>query len=172
MTKELLCSASKTISSQLILPCDTNSYKTLYGGRLMELIDSIAFISFAKHTRRKGVTASIDELHFIAPLPEGDTLTIETYVSGTAHRSVEVFVKVIGETLATSQCYLAATAFITFVIIPDEQETFVMPKVVPQSKEEIYVCAGYEQRRLNRLNKRQDAIEFHDHLSITTDFTK
>ena len=45
-------------------------------------------------------------------------MCVETFVSGVHHKSMEVFVKVVGEDLTTGERYLAATCFTTFVAIP------------------------------------------------------
>ena len=80
-----------------------------------------ASISVSRHCRRGAVTASLDNLIFLKPLHENHSVCIESYVSGTHHKSMEVFVKVIGENLVTGDRYLAATCFTTFVAIPSHR---------------------------------------------------
>lgn len=159
------CKETRIHTTHYILPSDTNGHRTLYGGKLMEMIDSVAYISFAKHTRLAGVTASMDQLNFIAPLPEGDAVTIETYVSGVSKHSVEIFVKVTGEHPQKGERYLAATAFLTFVPTQKTHD-FVMPAIIAESVEEQLVCNGYEQRRSARLLVREDAKAFNEQLEV------
>ncbi|OJG40991.1 hypothetical protein RV02_GL001335 [Enterococcus gilvus] len=76
---------------------------------------------------------------------------------------MEVFVKVIGEDLATGERYLAATCFTTFVAVPshmNEEKQFTVPHVVPETEEEKMVCGGYEKRRNHRLKERTEYQNF------------
>lgn len=163
---EKYCQDSRTVTTHYILPSDTNGHGTLYGGRLMEMIDSVAYLAFAKHTRLVGVTASMDQLNFIAPLPEGDAVTIDTFVSGVSNRSVEVFCKVTGEHPQKGKTYLAATAFLTFVATQKPEHPEGIAAVIPQTDEEKLVCEGYERRRTARLNDREKDKEFNNRLTL------
>ena len=114
-------SESRVEQTHLILPGDTNHHNTLFGGVLMQIIDNVSSICFFRHTRGVlGVTASMDNLNFIAPLPVSHAVTVSAMMSGTGNSSGEVFCKVIGENLATGERYLAATAFLTFVAPADD----------------------------------------------------
>ncbi|HJG48368.1 MAG TPA: hypothetical protein K8U70_05750 [Facklamia tabacinasalis] len=90
---------------------DTNRHNTLYGGNLMRMMDNVSAISFTRHTRSLGITASMDVLNFIKPLPVSHSVCIETMISGVGKKSAEVFAKVIGENLTTGERYLDAMAF-------------------------------------------------------------
>lgn len=101
------------------------------------------------------MTASLDNMNFLKPLPEGNSVCIESFVTGAGSTSVEVFAKIIGEDLITGERYIAATSFLTFVALPEDRDRFVMPKIVPETEEEKFICAGYEQRRAARMLQRQ-----------------
>ncbi|WP_124057910.1 acyl-CoA thioesterase [Vaginisenegalia massiliensis] len=161
------CSQSRVIQTHRILPAMCNMHNTLYGGRLMEMIDNCASISVSRHARCLTVTASMDTLNFIEPLPLADSVCIETMVTGTGKTSMEVFVKVVGEELNTGRRYLAATAFLTFVTVPNDagQKVYV-PSVFPETAEEKYVCAGYAKRRQTRLSAYAEDQAFNQQISI------
>lgn len=102
-------------------------------------------------------------------------MCVESYVSGTHHKSMEVFVKIIGENLTTGERYLAATCFKTFVAVPshmNEETEFTVPKVIPDTAEEKLVCAGYEKRRKQRLQEREDYRAFAAQLSTDLPWLK
>lgn len=162
------CHDSKVIQTHRVFPFDLNPFGFLFGGNLMTLIDDTASISVTRHCRRGAVTASLDNLNFLKPLHENHSVCVESYVSGTHHKSMEVFVKVIGENLTTGERYLAATCFTTFVAVPshmNEETEFTVPQVVPETDEEKLVCSGYEKRRQHRLAEREDYKEFASLLS-------
>ena len=54
-----------------IFPGDTNDHDTLFGGRLLSIMDKAGGIACSKFAHREFVTISIDTLKFIAPCPAG-----------------------------------------------------------------------------------------------------
>ena len=99
------CKESIVIQTHRIFPFDLNPFGFLFGGKLMTMIDDAASISVTRHCRRGAVTASLDSLNFLKPLHENHSVCVESYVSGTHHKSMEVFVKIIGENLTTGERY-------------------------------------------------------------------
>ena len=59
---------SHVVTTQLVLPNDTNQLGNLLGGTLMHWIDIAAAISSQRHSNRVCVTASVDELIFHQPI--------------------------------------------------------------------------------------------------------
>lgn len=87
------CMDSFTVKNSHVLPPDTNSHGTLFGGKLMAYIDDIAAISAVRHCRKPVVTASIDSVDFLHPVFEGNAICLEAFVTWTHNTSMEVFVK-------------------------------------------------------------------------------
>lgn len=165
MAKVNTCSQTKVIQTHMVMPPDTNTHGTLFGGRLMEYLDVVAAISVRRHTKQNPVTASMDTLNFIQPFELNHSVCVETIVSGVGSKSIEVFAKVIGEDLMTGERYLGATAFLTFVI-KDASLDFEMAAIKPETAEEIYVCSGYHERKNKRMNNRKADKEFQENISI------
>ena len=67
-----------------VFPGDTNTYDTLFGGRLLSLMDKAGGISCSKFAHREFVTISIDTLTFIAPARKGDLLEVSGKVVFTS----------------------------------------------------------------------------------------
>ena len=161
------CKESRAVQSHRIFPFDTNMHNTLFGGQLTRLMDDCASISVGRHCRRDAVTASIDAMSFLKPLPMGHSVCIETFASGAGKTSVEIFFKIIGENILTGERYLAATSFWTFVALPKDGETdFTLAKVVPETAEERFICQGYEERRNKRIEQWHFQEEFAKHMTI------
>lgn len=164
-----LCSESRCIQTHLVFPQDTNSHNTLYGGKLMYYIDSCAAITAIRHTKESVVTASTDRLNFLAPIPANHAITLEAIVTGTGKRSLEVFVKVTGEDLFNQEHYLAATCFMTFVVVGDELPTdYQIPSVIFETDEEKSIAKDYLTRKANRLRDLALEKNFASDLSLTT----
>ena len=133
----------------------------------MYWIDNAASISQTRLTNTLSMTASMDNMNFLRPLPEGNSVCIESFVTGAGSTSVEVFAKIIGEDLLTGERYIAATSFLTFVALPEDRDNFVMPKIIPETEEEKYICAGYEQRKASRMLQRKLDKELQTQLTTT-----
>ena len=150
------CSQTRAIQTHMITYPHLNFHKTLFGGQLMAWLDETAGIAAVRVSRAAIVTASVDHLDFLAPLKASHSVCIDAYVSGVGTRSMEIFAKVIGEDLFTGERYLAGTCFMTFVVpkgssLPEEIE--------PETKEEQFICQGYEARKQFRQAKRQESID-------------
>ena len=85
---------SKTIQTDFVLPADTNSLNNLFGGELLARMDKVASIAAIKHSEQIVVTASINNVSFGEPVPNGSILTIEAKVSRAFNSSMEVFIDV------------------------------------------------------------------------------
>lgn len=166
--KSVTCKDTLVVQTHRIMPFHTNSYGNLFGGQLLYFLDNASSISFTRLTNTLGMTASIDNMNFLKPLPEGDSVCIESYVTGTGNTSVEVFAKIIGEDLLSGSRYIAATSFLTFVVQLNEedQKNFKMPKIIPETEEEIYICSGYKQRRKERMLQRKHDQKLQEKLSV------
>ena len=70
-----------------VFPQDTNSYNTLFGGRLLSLMDKAAGIVCAKFAHREFVTISIDTLEFKAPAKQGDLIEVTAKIVFTSNRT-------------------------------------------------------------------------------------
>jgi acyl-CoA hydrolase len=90
-------SASITMMSEIVLPNDTNVYGNLMGGRLMYWMDIAAAIAAQKHCNSPVVTASVDNISFENPIKLGNTVHIEAKVSRAFKTSMEIHLKVWGE---------------------------------------------------------------------------
>ncbi len=59
--------SSQVTMHELVLPNDTNNLGNVLGGRVMHLMDICAAMSAYKHARTHVVTASVDNMNFLAP---------------------------------------------------------------------------------------------------------
>jgi len=157
---EKTCKESLVIKTSRVFPLDTNNHNTLFGGKLMSYIDDVASISAAKHSRCEVVTASTDSVDFLIPIRQSDSVSLESYVSSVGRSSMEVFVKVISEDLKTGERKLAATSFLTFVALDSNGKPVTVPKVKPESDEEIMLFNTAQQRINHRKERREHSASF------------
>ena len=145
---------SQVITTQLVLPNDTNQLGNLLGGTLMHWIDIVAAIAAQRHSDRVCVTASVDELNFHHPIRLGDVVTLQASVNRVFRTSMEIGVVVSAHTRAGHDERRANHAYLTFVAIDDSGKPAQIPGVVPESPEEIRRFHEAQLRRERRLAHR------------------
>lgn len=159
------CKETLVVRTSRVFPNDLNNHHTLFGGKLMSMIDDIASISAARHARCESVTASTDSVDFLAPIKQDDSVCLQAFVTWTGTTSMEVFVKVIAENLMTGERLVAATAFLTFVTLPQNGEKVIVPTIVPESEEEKYLHETAEDRAHARHARRIKSKELASKIS-------
>lgn len=146
--------ASQVEMTELVLPNDTNRLGNLLGGRLMHWIDIAAAIAASRHTNRVCVTASVDELHFLHPVRQGEVVVLQASVNRVFRTSLEVGVHVTTENTLTGERKHTNTAYLTFVAIDEDGTPIVAPPVRPATAIEKRRYRGAARRRQIRLLHR------------------
>jgi acyl-CoA hydrolase len=77
---------------------------------------------------------------------------------------MEVFVKVIREDLRTGERKIAATSFLTFVALNDQNKPKPIPQIVPETEEERKLFETAAHRTAMRKQRREESKEFADYL--------
>ena len=113
-------SASRIETTHIVMPPDTNGHGTAFGGIVMQWIDLAASMAAMRHARLAVVTASVDQLNFLAPLRAGDMAVLVAHVNATFGTSLEVEVEVISEHPATGTRQRCCDAFLTFVAVGED----------------------------------------------------
>ena len=75
-----------------VFPGHTNALNTLFGGRLMAIMDTAAGMVASKFAHRVFVTVSVDALKFKRPAFQGDIIRTTARVGWTSPRTVGVHV--------------------------------------------------------------------------------
>ncbi len=73
---------------QTVRPEDANAMGIAFGGKVVQWMDMAAAVSALRHTRKPVVTASIDQLHFHAPIKIGEFVIIKAQVNYTGRTSM------------------------------------------------------------------------------------
>jgi acyl-CoA thioesterase YciA len=81
----------------VLMPKDTNSHGTIFGGVILSYIDIAAAIEVRKHTLKKAVTKAMREVVFVAPVFVGDLVSFYTTLIRKGTTSITVRVQVEAE---------------------------------------------------------------------------
>ena len=125
---------SKTIQTDLVLPGETNSLNSLFGGELLARMDRVASIAAIKHSEQIVVTASVNNVAFGEPVPVGSILTIEAKVSRAFNSSMEVFIDVWKQNKTNPQKTKVNEAIYTFVALNNKGKTVKVPQIIPETE--------------------------------------
>ncbi|OAS87956.1 MULTISPECIES: acyl-CoA thioesterase [Metabacillus] len=153
------CKLSRCVKANVVLPPDTQHHHTLFGGRLMQLIDEVAVLSATRHARKPCVTASTDSVDFLSPVRVGDSICLVAYVTWTSRTSMEVFIRSTAEDLMTGERRIAAVSFQTLVAIDDNGKPVPVPEVIPETEEEEYLFRTAPMRAISRKKHREETKE-------------
>ena len=124
---------SQVTMHELVLPNDTNNLGNVLGGRIMHLMDICAAMSSYKHARSHVVTASVDNMNFLAPAKKGFILILKSSVNYVANSSMEVGVKIEAENPFTGQIKHTASAYLTFVALDESGRPREIPDIIPET---------------------------------------
>lgn len=140
--------------TQMILPSDANPLNAAFGGRIMEWIDICGGIAAQRHCRQTVVTASMDELHFHAPIRVGWIVTLRARVLAAFHTSMEVGVTVHSENPLTGEKAITTSALLTFVALARDGSKVRVPPLLLETEEEKKASASAHERRQERLSRK------------------
>jgi len=146
--------ASQVITTQLVLPNDTNQLGNLLGGTLMHWIDIAAAICAQRHAGKICVTASVDELTFHHPVKLGEIVTLQASVNRAFSTSMEIGVLVTVSNRDQPMTRRTNTAYLTFVGLDDSGRPTRVPPVVPETEVEVQRYEEALRRREMRLARR------------------
>ena len=119
------------IMHELVLPNDTNLLGNVLGGRVRHLMDMCAAMSAYKHARSAVVTASVDQLDFLAPAKKGDIMILKSAVNFTGKSSMEVGVRIESENPKTGITQHTVSAYMTFVSLNEAGKPQRVIPVIP-----------------------------------------
>lgn len=154
MAEAIPMSRSRTKTTKLVMPPDTNHHGTIFGGQVLAYLDEMSAIAASKHAGAAVVTASVDSVDFVSPARVGDVLEIEAVVSSTGRTSMEVFVQVHSVDIVTGARKLTTESFVTMVAMDEENKPTTVSPVYPETKAEKALFDKAPARRANRRERQ------------------
>ncbi len=143
--------------TEIVLPSHANPIGTAFGGQIMAWIDICAGISAQRHARQIVVTASMDDLHFLAPIHVGEVVILKAQANRTFHTSLEVGVRVEAENPLTGERRHCSSAYLTFVALDEEGNRVSVPDLMPETENQKRRYEEAEERRHFRLQRRKQS---------------
>ena len=136
---------------ELVLPNDANTMGNVLGGRVLHWIDMAAAIVAHRHCRTEAVTASIDEVSFLAPIRVGQMALIAARMTYVGRTSMEIRVDVQSEDLLSGERRQTSTAYLTFVAVDKGGRPISVPPLLYETEDEKREARAAEARMAARL---------------------
>jgi len=146
---------SRVEMTEVILPQYTNVIGTVFGGQIVSWIDICAAVSAQRHSRSVVVTASIDSVHFIEPIKQGQIVVLKGQVNAVFKSSMEIGVIVFTESPLTGERCKAVRAYCTFVALDANGKPKQLPDLLLKNDEDVRRHGEAHERRRLRLYHRK-----------------
>lgn len=104
-------------TTELVFPTHANSHNTVFGGRVLELMDLNAAIACFRFCRLPIVTASIEPIDFRNPIYIGEIIDVRSRVAWVGRTSMIVRCEVYGENPLSGERRLCTVGHLSFVAL-------------------------------------------------------
>jgi len=142
--------------TEIVLPEDSNPRGTVFGGRVLALIDKCAAIAAMRHARTEVLTASVDYVEFRNLVRVGDILLLRGRLNATFNSSMEVEVEVRSEDPPSGERNLTTRAFVTMVAVDARARPTRVPSLALADDDERRRATEAGERRRQRLAARRN----------------
>ena len=139
----------------MVDPADLNGSKWLFGGRLLSWIDTVAGVTARRHCEMNAITASIDNLNFLAPAHRNELLVLVGKVTYTGRTSMEVCVKTYIENIDGTRT-LINKGYVVLVAHDENSRPAEVPRLRPETEEEKAEFSAGEKRRALRAQRKAE----------------
>ena len=136
--------------TEIVLPEDSNAHGSVFGGRVLALVDKCAAAVAIRHARAPVLTVAIAPVSFLAQVKVGDLLLLEGRLNAVFRSSMEVEVEVHSENPRTGARKLTTRALVIFVVVDDAGRPVAAPP--------LRLRTAAEKCRAREAQKRKDAL--------------
>lgn len=120
-----------------MIPSYANFGGKVHGGILLSLMDKVAYVCAAKHAGNYCVTASIDNIDFLAPVEVGELVSLKASVNYVGGTSLVVGIRVMAENVKTQVIKHTNTCYFTMVAKDESNRLVQVPGLILENREEV-----------------------------------
>jgi acyl-CoA hydrolase len=123
-------------TTELVLPGNTNTHGTMFGGDVLALMDKTAAIAAIRFCRQPVVTASTERIDFRTPIRLGDIIEAFAHVIHTGRTSLIVRIDIYAERPLQGERERCTTGYYSFVSIDEHGKPQPVPPLLVTTEEE------------------------------------
>jgi|AntDeeMinimDraft_6_1070357.scaffolds.fasta_scaffold02745_7 acyl-CoA hydrolase len=114
----------------LVLPGQTNSHGTLFGGMALAMMDKAAAIVALKHAKMDVVTAAMESVAFENPIYEAEMVEVVARLVKVGSSSMHIEVDLFGENPKTGERRKCTTGKFVMVAIGPDKTPATVPSIL------------------------------------------
>ena len=122
--------------AQVMLPEMANPAGFVHGGELMKIMDNAAGVVASRHAHSNVVTAKVEDIVFLRPVPVGCLIIISGKLIFASRSSMQIRVEVEMEDSSHEQRILVLTANFVMVALDAQGKAVPIPKLILLTEEE------------------------------------
>lgn len=151
-------SESRSVLSEIMLPCQANPSGKVHGGEIMKLMDNCGGVAAMRHAKSNVVTVRVDELVFHQPIMVGELVICDAQLIFAGRTSMEVRVTVkVEDLMKETPTRVALTAFFTYVALDEAGRPQQVPALLVETAEERAAFKEGKRRYLAYKRRRADS---------------
>ena len=145
--------------SQLMTLEWANIFGNVHGGRVLHLVDNIAYVCAARYSGMACVTAAVDRVDFHEPIHVGELLHLTARINYVGTSSLEVEIDVHAEDIQTGNTRHTNSCHFTLVALKDSKPAKV-PRLVCRTREDKARFIQAKMRREMGIRYREERDRF------------
>jgi acyl-CoA hydrolase len=137
---------------ELVQPNDTNHRNIAHGGNVVKWMDEVGAMSAMRFAGRTCVTARMESVDFLRPIPRGNAAVVESYVYDAGTTSIDIFLRVFSEDPLSGDRELTTESRFVYVALDEEGDPASVPDLDVSSEraQELRAVAGRPEAEADR----------------------
>lgn len=140
---------------EMVFPNTTNHYGTMFGGKVLDLMDRAAFLASTRFSNESMVTASTEHIDFFIPVKEGNIVELVARVVYTGRSSVTVKVDLYSEDPIKKRRERASQGYFHMVAVDEMGRAIPVPKLKVETEAARAEWALVEKMRVFRKSRHE-----------------
>ena len=136
--------------ADLMFPPDANMHGTVFGGKVLQMVDKAAAVCAMRHAGKPCVTVVMERVEFLVPIRVGTFLIAEARVNYTGHTSMEIGVEVYAEDMPGGGRVHTNSCLVTMVAVDLKGHPARIPQLLLETPEDKDRWSAAEARRKAR----------------------
>lgn len=121
---------------EMVFPDSTNHYGTMFGGKVLDLMDRAAFLAATRFTEQSIVTASTERIDFFHPIKKGHLVELRAQIVYTGRTSLTVKVDLFAENPLRRYREQASQGFFNMVSVDENGKPIAVPQLEIETDEQ------------------------------------
>lgn len=141
---------SLTEVADLMFPPDANMHGTVFGGKVLQMVDKAASVCAMRHSGKPCVTVAMERVEFLVPIRVGTFLIAQARVNHAGRTSLEVGVEVYAEDMPGGSRQHTNSCLVTMVAVGEDRRPSAVPPLLLETPDEKERWNAAEARRKAR----------------------